>query len=477
MSCCDPSSDMSAKVTETPATKNSVGTGYAVQGSEELRYSYSFVDDIFDANKDDLASQYQKWGRVLCVLDDTVHSIYGSAIESYFGTYKIPVTFHVFKGGELNKNMDTFEGMVDAFDQFGLIRKEPVLVVGGGLASDVCGYACASYRRSTNWIRVGTTLIALIDAAISIKVGINHGKLKNRLGAYHAPAHTFLDFNFLKTLPEGQIRNGFAEIVKISHVAHKPTWDLLVKYGPDLVTSGFGRKESNKAYAAELKEAADTICRSAIKVMLDLESPNLHEIGLDRVIASGHAVSPTLELAPFPPLRHGHAITVDMAWSVTLAHSRGYVSDAERDEFFDTVTGVGLTIDHELFDDKLMMTGVAAILKTRDGLLRLAVPKPLGTCHFINDYTDEELKKSLATHKQYINSRYPQTKGGAGIDGYADAGDLGADPAELKRKQAEALAETGVGKAKKAAVNGNAKPHVGGVPPAVSSRSAVEASA
>lgn len=296
---------------------------------------------------------------------------------------------------------------------------------------------------------MGTTLIALIDAAISIKVGINHGKLKNRLGAYHAPQTTFLDFNFLKTLPEGQIRNGLAEIVKISHVADKQTWDLLVKYGPDLVTSGFGRKETNQAYAQELKEAADVICRRSIKVMLDLESPNLHEIGLDRVIAAGHAVSPTLELAPFPPLRHGHAVNVDLAWSVTLAHARGYVTDAERDEFFDTVVGVGLTIDHELFDDSLMMKGIAAILKTRDGLLRLAVPKPLGTCHFINDYSEQELKQGLATHKKYIAQRYPQTKGGAGIDGYADAGDLGADPAELARKQAESLAETGVGKAKK----------------------------
>lgn len=90
----------------------------------------------------------------------------------------------------MNKNMDTMLDFVDAMDKFGLIRKEPVLVVGGGLASDVAGYACASYRRSTNYIRVGTTLIALIDAAISIKVGINHKKLKNRLGAYHAPMHS-----------------------------------------------------------------------------------------------------------------------------------------------------------------------------------------------------------------------------------------------------------------------------------------------
>jgi len=76
--------------------------------------------------------------------------------------------------------------------------------------TDVTGYACSSYRRNTNFIRVPTTLIGLIDASVSIKVGINHGNLKNRLGAYHAPLITFLDFNMLKTLPEGQTRNGFA---------------------------------------------------------------------------------------------------------------------------------------------------------------------------------------------------------------------------------------------------------------------------
>lgn len=362
------------------------------------------------------------------------------------------------------------------------------MVVGGGLASDVCGYACASYRRNTNWIRVGTTLIALIDAAISIKVGLNHGKLKNRLGAYHAPMHTFLDFDFLRTLPEGQIRNGFAEIVKISHVGHKPTWDLLVKYGPDLVKTGFGRKEEDASYSQELKEVADVICRQAIKVMLDLESPNLHEIGLDRVIAAGHSISPTLELAPFPPLRHGHAINIDMALFVQLACLRGYITEAERDEYYDTCVAVGLSIDHELLDFAMLKRGMDAILKTRDGLQRLAVPRPLGTCHFVNDASDEELDATLKAHKAYIAKRFPQTNGGQGVDAYADAGDLGADPeAMLKQKQAEALAETGIGRAKQAngksaQTNGSSKSALSQTPSApqgtpLSNGSAIKASA
>lgn len=70
--------------------------------------------------------------------------------------------------------------IVDAMDSFGIVRTEPTLVIGGGLVTDVAGYSCASYRRTSNFIRIPTTLIGLIDASVSIKVAVNHHKLKNR---------------------------------------------------------------------------------------------------------------------------------------------------------------------------------------------------------------------------------------------------------------------------------------------------------
>jgi 3-dehydroquinate synthase len=146
-------------------------------------------------------------------------------------------------------------------------------------------FACAAYRRNTNFIRIPTTVIGLIDASVSIKVAVNYGNYKNRLGAYHAPIHTFLDFTFLRTLPEAQIRNGFAELIKISTCAHLPTFDLLDKYCEQLIATGFGRTDGAPK---EVRDAADQINRAGIHEMLKLETPNLHEIGLDRVIAYGH---------------------------------------------------------------------------------------------------------------------------------------------------------------------------------------------
>lgn len=128
-------------------------------------------------------------------------------------------------------------------------------------------------------------MIGLIDASVSIKVAVNYGNYKNRLGAYHAPQHTFLDFGFLRTLPEAQIRNGFAELIKISSCAHLPTFDLLDQHCEELIGTGFGRTDGAPK---EVREAADKINRSGIHEMLKLETPNLHEIGLDRVIAYGH---------------------------------------------------------------------------------------------------------------------------------------------------------------------------------------------
>lgn len=84
MACCGGaiSSDMRATVTEVPATSNATGPGYEIQGYEDLKYTYSFVDNVFDQKKEDLAAYYQKWGRVLCVLDENLNELYGPSIKA-----------------------------------------------------------------------------------------------------------------------------------------------------------------------------------------------------------------------------------------------------------------------------------------------------------------------------------------------------------------------------------------------------------
>jgi 3-dehydroquinate synthase len=384
---------------------------FHVTGYEKIEFSLVYVEGAFDIKNAEIAESYREFKRCLAVVDNTVYQLYGSQIHNYFAYYDLDLTVFPVTITEPNKSIDTFLSIIDAFADFNLIRKEPVLVVGGGLITDVAGFACASYRRKTNYIRVPTTLIGLIDAGVAIKVAVNHGKLKNRLGAYHAPKKVILDFSFLRTLPIDQIRNGMAELIKIAVVANAQVFDWLEQHGEALLHTRFGYVDGSP----ELQAIAHQLNYEAIKTMLELETPNLHEIDLDRVIAYGHTWSPTLELAPRVPLFHGHAVNIDMAFSATIAAERGYITPVERDRILGLMNRLGLAMDHPLFEADLIWQATQSITQTRDGLQRAAMPRPIGQCFFANDLTQAELSVALQMHK-HLCAAYPDR--GQGVDIY-----------------------------------------------------------
>ncbi|MBD8606362.1 sedoheptulose 7-phosphate cyclase [Aeromicrobium fastidiosum] len=382
---------------------------FSVEGYERIEYDLVYVDGVFDVENLQLADAYRPYGRTLMVVDESVLSLYGDRIEAYFAHHDIALTLVPVQIRETAKSLETFEYIVGEFERFGLVRTEPVLVVGGGLTTDVAGFACASYRRSTPYIRIPTTLIGLIDASVSIKVAVNHGKNKNRLGAYHASSTVLLDFSFLATLPEDQVRNGMAELIKIAVVGNLGIFEMLEQHGPELLRTRFGHLDGTQ----ELREVAHRLTYSAIATMLELETPNLHELDLDRVIAFGHTWSPTLELSPPAPFFHGHAINIDMALSTTVAEQRGLLSTADRDRVLGVMSALGLALDSPHLTAELLEEATASILKTRDGLLRAAVPDPIGQCHFLNDLDVSELTDALTLHKKVCLGF---DREGAGID-------------------------------------------------------------
>jgi 3-dehydroquinate synthetase len=367
-----------------------------VEGVERINFELNYAR-AFDPDDTVLADAYRKLGRCLLVIDAAVHEIYSDQIEEYFTHHAIDLTVVPIRIAETEKSLTTVVRIIDAFDAFGLLRTEPVLVVGGGLTTDPVGYACSAYRRGTPYIRVPTTLIGLIDASVAIKVAVNHRSMKNRLGAYHASGLVVLDFSFLASLPEAQVRNGMAELIKIAVVGNRRIFDLLDAHGEELLATGFGHRDGA---SEEIRAIGEEINRAAIRTMLDLEVPNLHELDLDRVIAYGHTWSPTLELAPQAPMLHGHAVTVDMALSATLAERRGYIEAADRDRILGLMNRLGLAIDSPYLTADLLAEGTRAIVKTRDGLLRAPVPRPIGECHFINDLDEAELESALSAHRE-----------------------------------------------------------------------------
>lgn len=396
------------------ASVEATETSFHVQAYEKIEYSLTYVNGVFDVENGHLADAYRAWGRTLMVIDETVLALYREKIEAYFEHHEIALTIFAIRIAEPDKSLSTLEKIIDAFGAFGLVRKEPVLVVGGGLTTDVAGLACATFRRATNYIRIPTTLIGLIDASVAIKVAVNHGHYKNRLGAFHASQQVILDFSFLQTLPIDQVRNGMAEMLKIAVVGNASIFNLMEKYGEDLLTTRFGHLDGTP----ELREIAHRVTYDAIDTMLRLEVPNLQELDLDRVIAFGHTWSPTLELTPDVPYFHGHAVNIDMAFSTTLAERRGLISVSERDRIFWLMSNIGLTLDSPYLTPELLQTGTESIVQTRDGLLRAAVPNPIGSCVFINDLPEAEMRETLQAHRETAR-KYPRE--GQGEDMFIDS--------------------------------------------------------
>ena len=389
------------------ATFTSTDCAFHIEGYEKIDFSLLYVNGAFKIGNPEIAESYAPFGRCLMVIDQTVYGLYRQQIDQYFAHYQIDLTVFQVSIKEPEKTLRTFEKIVDAFADFGLVRKEPVLVVGGGLTTDVAGFACSAYRRKTNYIRVPTSLIGLIDASVAIKVAVNHGKLKNRLGAYHASQKVILDFSFLGTLPIDQIRNGMAELIKIAVVGNLEIFELLEEHGAALLHSHFGYLNGTP----ELQAVGHRLTYKAIQIMLELEVPNLHELDLDRVIAYGHTWSPTLELTPEPPMLHGHSVNIDMAFTATIAQLRGYISVEDRNRILGLMSRLGLAIDSLYLTPELLWKATEAITRTRDGWQRAAAPRPIGQCVFMNDLTRSELDKALAVHRA-IAQNYPRQGNG-----------------------------------------------------------------
>ncbi|NCT45313.1 MAG: sedoheptulose 7-phosphate cyclase [Microcystis aeruginosa G11-09] len=389
------------------ATFTSTDCAFHIEGYEKIDFSLLYVNGAFKIGNPEIAESYAPFRRCLMVIDQTVYGLYRQQIDRYFAHYQIDLTVFQVSIKEPEKTLRTFEKIVDAFADFGLVRKEPVLVVGGGLTTDVAGFACSAYRRKTNYIRVPTSLIGLIDASVAIKVAVNHGKLKNRLGAYHASQKVILDFSFLGTLPIEQIRNGMAELIKIAVVGNQEIFELLEEHGAALLHSHFGYLNGTP----ELQAVGHRLTYKAIQVMLELEVPNLHELDLDRVIAYGHTWSPTLELTPEPPMLHGHSVNIDMAFTATIAQLRGYISVEDRNRILGLMSRLGLAIDSLYLTPELLWKATEAITRTRDGLQRAAAPRPIGQCVFMNDLTRSELDNALAVHRA-IAQNYPRQGNG-----------------------------------------------------------------
>lgn len=247
----------------------------------------------------------------------------------------------------------------EVFGEIGLSRSDVVIGFGGGTVTDLAGFAAATWMRGVRVVQVPTTLLAMVDAAVGGKTGINTGAGKNMVGAFHEPSAVLCDLDFLRTLPRAELVAGLAEVIKCGFIADPRILDL-VEADPQAALDPDG------PVLAELVTRAIRV--KAAVVAADLKESNLREI-----LNYGHTLGHAIEKREDYRWRHGEAISVGMVFAAELARAAGLIDDQLVHRHRQILRSVGLPVGYQpaAFDE--LREYMSADKKTRAGTLRFVV--------------------------------------------------------------------------------------------------------
>lgn len=354
-----------------------------------VEYAVEIQNDIFGIDNPTLATRHMPPGhkRRFCVIDATVHSLYSRKIVEYFKAHNIDYKFVIIDGEEQNKVFAAVEKIFNALCEFGLLRREPILAIGGGCVLDIVGFAASCYRRGVPYIRIPTTLLSIVDASVGVKCGVDWhhptmGGLKNRIGAFYPPLAAYLDKSFIATQDERNLVNGMGEIMKLALVRSNELFGILERDGRRLIESKFQGRDG----------AAGRVIELSIQIMLEELGPNLWEYRLERCVDYGHTFSKVLEMTSEPALMHGEAVNVDGFLCVLLSHRRNLISTETRNRVFAVMSQMGLPTWDRACTLKTLSSAVADGKEHRHGQLRMPLVKgAIGQYTFTNECSKEDL--------------------------------------------------------------------------------------
>ena len=278
----------------------------------------------------------------------------------------------ILPAGEENKNLELVSCLWKDFLENGLDRRSTVIAIGGGVVSDMAGFAASTYMRGIDWIAVPTTLLAMVDASLGGKTGIDLPEGKNLVGSFHPPKLVLADPSLLLTLPKRELVSGMAEVVKHGIIAD-PELFWMYKKGMDWV-----------------KANLETIVKRAMAVKIKVIEEDPYEQGVRAALNFGHTVGHAVELVSNFELRHGEAIAIGMVAEARYAERTGIARKGVADMIEEVLSRLGLPaeIPDELPREEIIRA-MRVDKKRTARVIRFALPVEIGKVELV-DVSDLE---------------------------------------------------------------------------------------
>ena len=303
-----------------------------------------------------LLSERHPGARVAIIADANVAAAAGSPLPA--------TAMFTFPAGEAHKSRETWGALTDRLLEARYDRHSVIVAYGGGVTTDMAGFVAATFLRGVPWLAVPTTTLAMIDAAIGGKTGVDTAAGKNLVGAFHPPTAVVIDPAVLTTLPERCYREGLAEAVK-----HAATLDA--EYGDWI--------EANvDAIAARDGATLETLIRRSVELKGEVVSEDEREGDRRAVLNAGHTVAHAFERATDYAIPHGEAVAIGLVIETRVAERMGVAAAGTADRIAALLAAVGLPVTAPSVDRTRVLEAMSADKKNRAGVVHAALVASFG---------------------------------------------------------------------------------------------------
>lgn len=317
--------------------------------------------------------------KFVIITDETVEKLYGNALKEYLGAEIIAIP-----AGEKSKTREMKQKIEDKMFEMHCGRDTCVIALGGGMVTDIAGFVAATYCRGVPFVSIPTTLLAMVDASIGGKTGVNLPHAKNYIGATYQPKSIFIDLDFLEKLPKREMTNGMAEIIKYGLIKSPTLFETL---------------EAKKGKLEDL-------IKKSCQIKLDVVKEDVNEGGLRRILNFGHTIGHAIEALEDYQVSHGEAIALGMIGESYIAHKLGSIDE----EAFARIKAIFKLYDFPLtlsakFDVNEAITLMKQDKKALSSKIRFALIDKIGSMQtfggqYCAEIDDSLLQETLQMMKQ-----------------------------------------------------------------------------
>lgn len=305
-----------------------------------------------------LARRVNGGHRALVVTDETVRALYALPVCEALSGAGYETDVFAFPAGENSKNIANWERLLQLLADRRYCRSDLMIALGGGTVSDLAGFAAATYLRGIDWIAVPTTLLAVTDASVGGKTGLDLSVGKNLVGAFYQPKLVVCDPETLNTLPQNVLSDGFAEVIKYGMIGDGELLDLL---------------------HGEFAPQAEKIIVRCIRQKAELVRLDERDCGIRRLLNFGHTIAHAIETESGYRISHGKAVAIGMAAMTRLAEHTGDCADGVYWELCDLLTKYGLPTQLP-YDAQTLWQAALSDKKRAGDTVSLVLPMRRGQC-------------------------------------------------------------------------------------------------